>query len=80
VRVATAELRKVVDRLQPGDALVVTRRDRLARSARDLLNVLDAVKQAGAGSGRSRTPGRTPRCRTASSAPCWAGSPSSSAC
>jgi DNA invertase Pin-like site-specific DNA recombinase len=43
------ELRKVVDRLQPGDVLVVTRLDRLARSTRDLLNVLDAVKQAGAG-------------------------------
>lgn len=44
-----AELRKVVDRLQTGDALVVTRLDRPARSTRDLLNVLDAVKQAGAG-------------------------------
>jgi DNA invertase Pin-like site-specific DNA recombinase len=38
-----------VDRLQAGDLLVVTRLDRLARSTRDLLNVLDAVKQAGAG-------------------------------
>jgi DNA invertase Pin-like site-specific DNA recombinase len=28
---------------------VVTRLDRLARSTRDLLNVLEAVKQAGAG-------------------------------
>jgi DNA invertase Pin-like site-specific DNA recombinase len=43
------ELRKVVDRLQPGDVLAVTRLDRLTRSARDLLNVLEAVKQAGAG-------------------------------
>jgi DNA invertase Pin-like site-specific DNA recombinase len=43
------ELRKVVDRLQPGDVLVVTRLDRLARSTRDVLNVLDSVKQAGAG-------------------------------
>jgi DNA invertase Pin-like site-specific DNA recombinase len=42
-----AELRKVVDRLQPGDVLLVTRLDRLARSTRDLLNVLDAVKRAG---------------------------------
>jgi DNA invertase Pin-like site-specific DNA recombinase len=39
----------VIDRLQPGDVLVVTRLDRLARSTRDLLNVLDSVKQAGAG-------------------------------
>ena len=40
-----AELRK----LMPGDVLIVTRLDRLARSTRDLLNVLDSVKQAGAG-------------------------------
>jgi DNA invertase Pin-like site-specific DNA recombinase len=44
-----AELAKVMKRLQPGDVLMVTRLDRLARSTRDLLNVLDAVKQAGAG-------------------------------
>jgi DNA invertase Pin-like site-specific DNA recombinase len=42
------ELRKVVDRRQPGDVRIVTRLDRLARS-RDLLNVLEAVKEAGAG-------------------------------
>jgi DNA invertase Pin-like site-specific DNA recombinase len=39
----------VIDRLQPGDVLVVTRLDRLARATRDLLNVLESVKQAGAG-------------------------------
>jgi DNA invertase Pin-like site-specific DNA recombinase len=38
----------VIKRLQPGDVLVVTRLDRLARSTRDLLSVLEAVKQAGA--------------------------------
>jgi DNA invertase Pin-like site-specific DNA recombinase len=43
------ELARVTKRLQPGDVLVVTRLDRLARSTRDLLNVLEAVKQAGAG-------------------------------
>ena len=32
-----------------GDVLLVTRLDRLARSTRDLLNVLDAVGKAGAG-------------------------------
>jgi len=32
-----------------GDVLLVTRLDRLARSTRDLLNVLDAVAKAGAG-------------------------------
>jgi DNA invertase Pin-like site-specific DNA recombinase len=42
-----ADLARVIKRLQPGDVLVVTRLDRLA--TRDLLNVLEAVKQAGAG-------------------------------
>jgi DNA invertase Pin-like site-specific DNA recombinase len=36
-------------RLAPGDVVVVVRLDRLARSTRDLLNVLDTFKQAGAG-------------------------------
>jgi DNA invertase Pin-like site-specific DNA recombinase len=49
VRSDRAELARVIKRLQPGDVLVVTRLDRLARSTRDLLNVLEAVKQAGAG-------------------------------
>jgi DNA invertase Pin-like site-specific DNA recombinase len=44
-----AELARVIKRLQPGDVLMVTRLDRLARSTRDLLNVLEAVKAAGAG-------------------------------
>jgi DNA invertase Pin-like site-specific DNA recombinase len=35
--------------LQRGDVLLVTRLDRLARSTRDLLNVLDAIAKAGAG-------------------------------
>jgi DNA invertase Pin-like site-specific DNA recombinase len=35
-----AELAKVIRRLEPGDVLMVTRLDRLARSTRDLLNVL----------------------------------------
>jgi DNA invertase Pin-like site-specific DNA recombinase len=34
--------------LEPGDVLVVTRLDRLARSTRDLLNILDAVAESGA--------------------------------
>jgi DNA invertase Pin-like site-specific DNA recombinase len=43
------ELRKVVDQLGAGDMIVVTRLDRLARSARDLLNTLAAIagKKAG---------------------------------
>jgi DNA invertase Pin-like site-specific DNA recombinase len=44
-----AELVKVMKRLQPGDVLVVTRLDRLARSTRDLLNVLASVTERGAG-------------------------------
>jgi DNA invertase Pin-like site-specific DNA recombinase len=44
-----AELAKVIRTLQPGDVLVVTRLDRLARSTRDLLNVLATVTEHGAG-------------------------------
>ena len=43
------ELAKVIRRLEPGDVLVVTRLDRLARSTRDLLNVLDEISKRGAG-------------------------------
>jgi DNA invertase Pin-like site-specific DNA recombinase len=32
----------------PGDTLIVTKLDRLARSTRDLLNTLDAIGKAGA--------------------------------
>jgi len=42
-------LASAIKALGPGDCLIVTRLDRLARSTRDLLNVLDAVAQAGAG-------------------------------
>jgi DNA invertase Pin-like site-specific DNA recombinase len=44
-----AELRKLVSRLGEGDVLMVTRLDRLARSTRDLLNVLDELARQGAG-------------------------------
>jgi len=37
------ELAKVIRRLEPGDLLVVTRLDRLARSTHDLLNVLATI-------------------------------------
>ena len=39
----------MLKRLDEGDVLVVTRLDRLARSTRDLLNILDTVAEAGAG-------------------------------
>jgi DNA invertase Pin-like site-specific DNA recombinase len=44
-----AELAKLLGKLEAGDVLIVTRLDRLARSTRDLLNVLDAVAKRGAG-------------------------------
>ena len=40
---------KAIGALGAGDVLLVTRLDRLARSTRDLLNVLDAVAKVGAG-------------------------------
>jgi DNA invertase Pin-like site-specific DNA recombinase len=43
------ELGKVIPRLEPDDVLVVTRLDRLARSTRDLLNILGAIAERGAG-------------------------------
>lgn len=43
------ELARVLKRLGEGDVLVVTRLDRLARSTRDLLNILDTIAKAGAG-------------------------------
>ena len=41
-------LKKLIRRLRPGDLVLVTRLDRLARSTRDLLNVLHTIAQAGA--------------------------------
>ena len=43
-----AELLKVVNKLEPGDVLLVTRLDRLARSTRDLLNLLATISERGA--------------------------------
>ena len=73
------ELARVIRGLEDGDVLMVTRLDRLARSTRDLLNVLDAVAKQGAGFkslkdtwADTTTPhGRLMR-------PSWAGLPSSS--
>jgi DNA invertase Pin-like site-specific DNA recombinase len=42
------ELTKLMRSLGKGDVLIVTRLDRLARSTRDLLNVLDTASKAGA--------------------------------
>ena len=42
------ELAKVLKRIEAGDLLIVTRLDRLARSTRDLLNILHALAERGA--------------------------------
>jgi DNA invertase Pin-like site-specific DNA recombinase len=42
-----AELAKALKRLEIGDTLIVTRLDRLARSTRDLLNILHTLSQSG---------------------------------
>jgi DNA invertase Pin-like site-specific DNA recombinase len=44
-----AQLRRVINQLAPGDVLMVTRLDRLARSTRDLLNTLAAITDRKAG-------------------------------
>ena len=43
------ELAKALRALDTGDTLLVTRLDRLARSTRDLLNILDTIATTGAG-------------------------------
>jgi len=42
------ELEKLLAKLQPGDVVVVTKLDRLARSTLDLLRVIDQIGKAGA--------------------------------
>ena len=43
------QLARALKALTAGDTLLVTRLDRLARSTRDLLNIVDAIARAGAG-------------------------------
>lgn len=43
------QLKRAIGALGAGDVLMVTATDRLARNTRDLLNILHAVKEAGAG-------------------------------
>lgn len=43
------ELDKLLDQLRPGDVIVVAKYDRLARSLRDLLDIVEAIKDRGAG-------------------------------
>lgn len=46
---ARPELGRLLDQLRAGDVVVVTRLDRLARSTRDLLDIAEQLKTAGAG-------------------------------
>lgn len=39
----------VLDRLEPGDVLAVWKLDRLSRSLKDLLLILDRIEKVGAG-------------------------------
>ncbi|MBA2669659.1 MAG: recombinase family protein [Gemmatimonadetes bacterium] len=43
------ELHRLLDHLRPGDVLVVWKLDRLSRSLRDLLHIIDRIEKAGAG-------------------------------
>ena len=43
------ELDRLLDHLRTGDVVTVTRLDRLARNTRDLLDIAERIRQAGAG-------------------------------
>jgi DNA invertase Pin-like site-specific DNA recombinase len=43
------ELNRLLDQLRDGDVIVVTKYDRLARSLRDLLDIVEVIKGRGAG-------------------------------
>src|SRR6516165_6150468 len=44
-----AALQRMLRDVEPGDVVVITRLDRLARSTRDLLNILDQLSKDGVG-------------------------------
>ena len=48
-KIDRAQLRRVIDQLGPGDVLMVTRLDQLARFTRDLFNTLAAIADRKAG-------------------------------
>lgn len=43
------QLNRLLDQLRPGDVVMVTKYDRLARSLKDLLDIVDQVEKRGAG-------------------------------
>jgi DNA invertase Pin-like site-specific DNA recombinase len=49
VKTDRRQLQRAIEALRSGDVLLVTRLDRLARSTRDLLNVLATISDKGAG-------------------------------
>jgi DNA invertase Pin-like site-specific DNA recombinase len=57
-------LARAIATLGPRDVLLVTRLDRLARSTRDLLNVLDQIAKAALAFARSLIRGQIPQRRT----------------
>ncbi len=64
-RADRAQLRRAIGQLEKGDVLTVTRLDRLARSTRDLLNILAQIAEREARvSNPLPTHGRTPPRRT----------------
>ena len=58
---ARPELEKVLRRLEPGDTIVITKVDRIARSVRDLWNILhEVIEEKGAQFVSLREAGATP--------------------
>lgn len=43
------QLDQLLDQLRPGDVIIVTKYDRLARSLRDLLDIVEIIKKRGGG-------------------------------
>lgn len=64
-RTDRAQLRKALDHLEPGDVLMVTRLNCLARSTRDLLNTLATINSKKAGFRSLSDAWPTPRPRMA---------------
>lgn len=72
------ELHRLLDRLGKGDALVVWKLDRLSRSLKDLLLILEKAETAGARSSRTNSePKSLPCSRQAAPPPMSAGSSAS---
>ncbi|KNH07071.1 Resolvase, N-terminal domain [Candidatus Burkholderia brachyanthoides] len=46
---ARPQLERMLEHLRAGDVIVITRLDRLARSIRDLLDIVERIREAGAG-------------------------------